>query len=43
MSHAHPTTADEIADAITEDTPRKAGVRTDIQALRAIAVGSVML
>jgi peptidoglycan/LPS O-acetylase OafA/YrhL len=43
MSHAHPTTADEIADAITEDPPRKTGVRTDIQALRAIAVGSVML
>ena len=43
MSHAHPTTADEIAEAITEETPRKAGVRTDIQALRAIAVGSVML
>ncbi len=43
MSHTHPTTADEMADAVTEDTPRKAGVRTDIQALRAIAVGSVML
>jgi len=35
----HPTTVDEI----TTDTPRRGGVRADIQALRAIAVGAVML